>query len=129
METTVKDRLISFIKYKGLNKNSFEKICGFGTSYVNNIRVSIQPDKVQRIAHNFPDLNTGWLLTGEGDMLKADQEPQSSVMIDRRVLDTIISQQETIRSQQLLIEKLVDKKIQVDAQKDGHVECAGALGA
>ena len=71
---TVKDRLICFIEYKGLSKNKFEKICGMSTRYVSNISKSIQPEMVKKISLNFPELNTGWLLTGEGDMLKTEPE-------------------------------------------------------
>lgn len=67
---TVKQRLIEYIKFKKIPVNRFEKTCGLSTGYVGNIRVSIQPDKIECIAHNFPDLNTGWLMTGEGEMLK-----------------------------------------------------------
>lgn len=70
MEATVKERLIQYINYKGLSKNKFETICGFGSRYVSNISVSIPPDKVKIISLKFPDLNTGWLLTGEGEMLR-----------------------------------------------------------
>lgn len=69
MAGIVKDRLISFIEYKGLSKNKFEQICGFSKRYVSNISVSLQPDKIERISLNFPDLNIGWLLTGEGEMI------------------------------------------------------------
>ena len=34
------------------------------------MRISIQPDKVTNIARYFSDLNAGWLLTGEGEMLR-----------------------------------------------------------
>ncbi len=70
MEGSVKNRLIAFIEYKGLSKNKFEKVCGFSQRYVSNISVSIQPDKLERISLNFPELNIGWLLTGEGEMLR-----------------------------------------------------------
>lgn len=70
METTVKERLIKFINYKGITVNKFEKLCGLSTGYVANMRVSIQPTKVQNIAQIYPELNTGWLLTGEGEMLR-----------------------------------------------------------
>ena len=70
MQQTVKQRLIKFIEAKKISINRFEKETGLSTGYVNNIRVSMQPDKVQKIAQKFPDLNTGWLLTGEGDMIK-----------------------------------------------------------
>lgn len=38
---------------------------------MSNIRVSIQPDKIYSIAKCYPELNTGWLLTGDGEMLKS----------------------------------------------------------
>lgn len=72
MEETVKDRLIHFIEYLGLSKNRFEEVCGLSKRYVSNISVSIQPDKIKKISLNFPQLNTGWLLTGEGSMLKGE---------------------------------------------------------
>lgn len=75
MATTVKDRVILFIEYKGISKNAFEKACGLSTRYVSNMRQSIQPDKIKKIALAFPELNTGWLLTGEGEMLKGEALP------------------------------------------------------
>ena len=67
---TVKDRIKQFIEYKKMSVRSFEKVCGLSFGYINNMRVSMQPDKVSSIATCFPELNTGWLLTGEGEMLK-----------------------------------------------------------
>lgn len=67
---TVKERLKEFINYIGINQHKFENCCGLSNGYVNNIRVSIQPKTLQRIALSFPNLNQAWLLTGEGEMLK-----------------------------------------------------------
>lgn len=66
---SVKERIIEFIKYKNIGQAAFEKSVGLSNGYVNNIRKSIQPDKVQRIALKYPELNTGWLMTGNGEML------------------------------------------------------------
>ena len=71
--STVKERLKTFIEYKNMSVRSFESQCGLSYGYVGNMRQSIQPDKVKSIAHCFPELNTGWLLSGEGEMLKTDQ--------------------------------------------------------
>ena len=60
---TVKERLILFIKHLGISQRAFEQSVGLSNGYVNNIRKSIQPDKVQKIAQKYPDLNTGWLMT------------------------------------------------------------------
>ena len=70
----VKSRLKAFLSYKNLGQKAFEEYCGLANGYVNNIRRSITPSKIQQIALHFPELNTGWLLTGEGQMLK----PQSA---------------------------------------------------
>lgn len=76
METTVKQRLITFIEFLGISKNAFETACGLSTRYVSNITNSVTPQKLKRISLKFPELNTAWLLTGEGEMLK----PQPQVM-------------------------------------------------
>lgn len=72
MEQTVKERLISFLKYKQLSQKKFADIVGVSSGYVNAIRKSIQPETLHRISMCFPELNTGWLVTGDGTMLKAE---------------------------------------------------------
>lgn len=66
----VKNRLKKFLQHENLGQKAFEEYCGFANGYVNNIRRSITPTKLQQIALRFPHLNTGWLMTGEGEMLK-----------------------------------------------------------
>ena len=76
---TVKTRLSQFLKYKKLSQSKFEKAIGTSNGYVNSIRSSIQPDKLERMAMLYPELNISWLLIGEklgGPMLKeAEQKP------------------------------------------------------
>lgn len=72
MEQTVKERLIIFLKYKKIGQVKFADTIGASRGFVANIRKSIQPDKIKRISECFPELNTGWLLTGEGTMLKEE---------------------------------------------------------
>jgi phage repressor protein C with HTH and peptisase S24 domain len=93
MDDTVKDRLLRFIKYKGLSKNRFEETCGFSKRYVSNISQSIQPDKVKKISLNFPELNVGWLLTGEGEMLRETHDVSPDHTFQLRT-DRIMSEQE-----------------------------------
>lgn len=68
----IKDRIIEFLQYKGINKAEFGRRIGVSSAYITSIRKSIQPDKVERIKAAFPDLNLAWLLTGEGEMLRDD---------------------------------------------------------
>lgn len=89
METTVKERLKEFIKHTGLSINKFEQLCELGKSYVGNMRVSMQPDKVQKIVRKFPELNSGWLLTGEGEMLRSTDGSRSGEPAPPAVMDAI----------------------------------------
>lgn len=65
----VKERVKEFIKREGISEREFCKRIGVSTSYVNNIRSSIQPDKLKAIGEQFPELNPLWLMTGNGNML------------------------------------------------------------
>ena len=72
MDSPVKQRLKAFIKHEGLSIRQFCLKIGASPAFVANIVKSIQHDRVNSISNQFPDLNIGWLLTGEGEMLKAD---------------------------------------------------------
>lgn len=65
---------MAFIEFKGISKSRFESTCGLSNGYLNQLRHSPGPEKLARIASSFPDLNTAWLLTGEGDMLRAPSQ-------------------------------------------------------
>lgn len=107
MNQTIKERLILFVKHLGMAQTRFEKHCGLANGYINNIRKSISPDKLELIALCFPELNTGWLMTGEGEMLKTEAE--SPKPEDQHLNDLIKAQAETINSQKLLISTLLEK--------------------
>ncbi len=71
---TVKDRLVAFIKHKGLSQSRFEKSVGLSNGFVNNISKGIGADKLQRILCVYPDLNSDWLLNGVGDMVISKEQ-------------------------------------------------------
>lgn len=79
--TTVKERLIKFLKFKGLNKKRFEEKVGLSNGYIGSIRVGIGSRVLLKIENVFPELNTNWLLTGEGNMLKADAAKSNTRLI------------------------------------------------
>lgn len=74
MESTINQRIKTFIKYKGLSVREFERLCNLSNGYVSGIKYSILPEKMSNISLQFPDLNTGWLMTGEGEMLKGQEQ-------------------------------------------------------
>lgn len=115
METTVKQRLLEFIAYKGISVRSFERDCGLSYGYVNNMRVSIQPEKLTNIARCFPELNAGWIITGDGEMIRKNEEvvPAAGSGIPPCCLEGSFAERENrllsiIESQQKTIEKLAD---------------------
>ena len=72
METSVKERLIIFMKYKGLAQGRFEKDVGLANGYISKLRHSPTATKLQKIVSKYPELNPQWLMTGEGEMLNDD---------------------------------------------------------
>lgn len=102
-----KSRLKQFIEYLNITVAEFERSTGLSNGYIRNISKSIQPDKAQNISNVYPQLNMGWVLTGEGEMLKTENEgPKTEVL---HLQELIKTQAETISSQKLLIETLLDK--------------------
>lgn len=73
-QMTVKQRLKDYLKVKNIGQKDFAQQVGLSDGFVNAIRVSIQPKSLHKIAVCFSDLNTGWLLTGEGEMLRSDEK-------------------------------------------------------
>lgn len=147
---TVKERLIEYISYKKISKSDFCRTIGVSTAFVSSMRISIQPDKVKSIALNYPDLNTGWLLTGEGEMLKSAKKPiltfnnSSSdpmsilqfLMEEKKAassqIEELIRQNgilaETIRSQNEIIKKAMGNQ-ELDAHLEDSATCANVSGS
>lgn len=65
----LKDRLLKFIKYKGLTVSRFEALVGLSNGAVSRTNDRMRQRTVDAIVSAFPELNSHWLLTGEGDML------------------------------------------------------------
>lgn len=66
-------RLKEFIDYKQVSLNAFDKLIGAANGYIGKAiknNASIGTDVIEKIISIYPDLNPGWLLTGEGGMLK-----------------------------------------------------------
>lgn len=126
MVNTVQERLIAFIDYKGITKNKFETLCGLGKRYVSNISRSISPDVVKKISLTFPELNLGWVMTGEGEMLKKSSEPApETISIPVDILRLNLNLTETIRQQQETIQKLTDMLADKNGQQTPKKDMVG----
>ena len=66
---TVKERLLEYLRYKRITQLEFAHRMEVSPAYVGAMRRSMSDDKIKRLRREFPDLNTDWLLYGEGRML------------------------------------------------------------
>lgn len=80
---SVADRLKEYIGYKKTTNAEFERTIGASNGYINSIRKSIGIDKLEQIEQKFPDLNTQWLLKGEGEMLRKPHEEPNPFLITK----------------------------------------------
>lgn len=72
MENSVKERLKLFLKKSNIKAIDFCRSIDVSSGFISGMRESIQPDKLKSIAINYPILDIGWLMTGEGSMLKSN---------------------------------------------------------
>lgn len=119
----IKDRLKEFLKYLELGQNKFEAIVGISNGYIASKSITIASDIIEKIKSKYPELNTEWLITGNGNMLLVREE-EERLCVPTAVLETLHRQAETIESQQRTIENLL-KKTQIEIDHD-DVACAVA---
>ena len=71
---SIKDRIIKFIRYRGLRVKQFENICGLSNGYINSMRKGFGREKLENVLSMFPELNRDWIVYGEGEMLKPNTQ-------------------------------------------------------
>lgn len=71
--TSVRGRMKQYLNHINMSEGSFERNCGLSKGYVSKIGDSIRITILNKIINKYPDLNTTWLLTGEGSMLKSER--------------------------------------------------------
>ena len=108
---TVKERIIEFVNSQKLSIRAFEQRCNLSNGLINNLKYSISRASLSKITAEFPQLNTTWLLTGEGKMLKTETpdipEPNTDQLIT--VLKDEIEQLKKSNSEkERMIQKLLD---------------------
>lgn len=68
----IQERLRKYIEVKSLTPKQFEQISGLSNGSFSKLSDNTRRSTVNRISIAFPDLNTSWLLTGDGEMLKQE---------------------------------------------------------
>lgn len=77
----IKENLLQFIDYKGINKSEFYAQTGISNGVLTQ-KNGMSEEGILRTLSTFPELNAEWLILGVGDMIKGDRylvnEPQNT---------------------------------------------------
>ena len=109
METSIKQRIIDFLKYKNISQQ--EIAISLGTSQPNVSAMckgyrTISKKTIVKLSNIFPDLNVDWLLTGEGSMLRGSEEQGATESEDAALREEVVMLRERVRN----LQKLIDEK-------------------
>lgn len=122
-----KQRLKAFVKYTGLPVYKFESRCGLSNGYISSMRKGIGYKALEQISKAFPELNTVWLSTGEGEMLNttaipptetkantvvpeaspAPEVPGGSVILSAEAWDVIKKQAASLERRDLQMDRVI----------------------
>lgn len=64
------DRIIFFIQSLGISVSEFERLCSLSNGAVSKMGENTRKSTIDKISRVYPSLNTAWLRTGEGEMIK-----------------------------------------------------------
>ena len=93
--TNIKERILYFTDFKGFAKEKFFDDLGvtYGNFKGKAKEKSLSSDILAKIVSNYPEINSEWLLTGNGEMLKTSQKeiiPIHKGKTDRSVDDQLV---------------------------------------
>lgn len=73
----IRDRLYKIAEFRGLSMRKFEELCNLKRGNISNMtdNGTIGSDKLSKIIDAVPNVDIKWLLTGEGEMIKSNEEP------------------------------------------------------
>lgn len=64
-----KERLRAYLKLKGISQTDFLNSIGASPGYIAAMSKGFGPRYEPMVREKYPDLNIGWILTGDGQML------------------------------------------------------------
>ena len=77
----LQQRIREFVKHKGVDVKTFERISGLSNGFVSKIGDSIRESTFEKIYKSFPTLNPNWIKTGIGP-IEVDESVISSNQVE-----------------------------------------------
>lgn len=81
--TTIKERILHYTDYKGFSKEKFFEELGvtYGNFKGKAKEKALSSEVLAKIVSKYPELNSEWLLTGKGIMLKSKTEKHEKIQL------------------------------------------------
>lgn len=84
-----KQRILTFIKCKNMSMYAFTRSIGVAHNYITIMKNGFGPEKLERVAEIYPELNMAWLLTGKGSMLTDVNKPPIKIEHSRNAINQV----------------------------------------
>lgn len=76
-ENTMKHRLLQLLKAKNISQTEFTRRLGVTPTYIGAMRKGMPQERLKVVFEMFPDLNRDWLVFGEGEMFRPEEDGES----------------------------------------------------
>ena len=111
------ERIYQLIDYKKDSVYKISKEIGVSNGYFSKTKAkngSVGGDIIEKIVNYYTDVNVEWLITGEGSMLKDEQEPQTNTP-DDKYLQLLEEHNKTLKEQLRDKEAIIKEKEEKEA--------------
>lgn len=102
------ERIAMYLQFKSITPHSFERKIhlsnGYFSKQIKNLG-SVGSEILVKIHENYPDLNMLWVITGEGQMINENVEPQQELKVNEFTL-RYESENRKLKSLESDVEKL-----------------------
>lgn len=82
----LKERLLQFIDYTGLDIAVFERSIGLSNGSVHKMGEGTRANTIDKISVVYPTLNTAWLKTGVGTMLISEEREEKTILVQQSAI-------------------------------------------
>ena len=121
----MKERVLQFIEYTGLNKASFEKMVGLSNGAVDKMGANTRHSTVDKISKTFPEINRDWLMTGKGNMLNEGASNNGVVEISAEAWNVIKKQADSLASKDRQVDELISILKKANVRADDNAVSVG----
>lgn len=82
----LKERLVDYIAYKGIDKATLERNSGLSNDAVNKMGDDTRTKTLDKISNAYPDINIALLKTGIGEMLISEERKEKIISVDQTAI-------------------------------------------